>query len=151
MSKVLLFIDDDEDFLYVLSRVANKLDFISEIQTAKNGKAALDTLIALKYAGKRLPDTMFVDLNMPVMDGFEFLEKFKMLRETYSEFKKIVPIIMLTSSREDSDKKTALEMGIVQNYVIKPAGMKNLESMLRDLVQWRCMRPSLIAVQWLCS
>lgn len=135
MSKVLLFIDDDEDFLYVLSRVANKLDFISEIQTAKNGKAALDTLIALKYAGKRLPDTMFVDLNMPVMDGFEFLEKFKMLRETYSEFKKIVPIIMLTSSREDSDKKNVLEMGIVQNYVIKPAGMKNLESMLRDLLQ----------------
>ena len=136
MSKVLFFIDDDdEDFLYVLSRVANKLDFISEIQTAQHGKAALDTLIALKDAGKRLPDTMFVDLNMPVMDGFEFLEKFKMLRETYSEFKKIVPIIMLTSSREDSDKKTALEMEIVQNYVIKPAGMKNLESMLRDLVQ----------------
>ncbi|AUO00047.1 hypothetical protein C0V70_18440 [Bacteriovorax stolpii] len=135
MSKMLFFIDDDEDFLYVLSRVANKLDFISEIQTAKHGKAALDTLLSLREAGKRLPDTMFVDLNMPVMDGFEFLERFKKLRETYNEFKKIVPIIMLTSSHEDSDKKTALDMGIVENYVIKPAGIKNLENMLRDLVQ----------------
>jgi CheY-like chemotaxis protein len=134
MSKMLFFIDDDEDFLYVLARVASKLDFISSTLTALNGRVALDKLISMKENNEKLPDTMFVDLNMPVMDGFEFLENFKQLREVHEEFKNIIPVIMLTSSQENSDKEAALKLGVVEQYIIKPSGIKNLEQMLRDLM-----------------
>lgn len=134
MSKMLFFIDDDEDFLYVLARVASKLDFISDTLTAVNGRVALDKLITMKENCEKLPDTMFVDLNMPVMNGFEFLKNFKQLREVHEEFKTIVPVIMLTSSRENSDKEAIFKLGIVGEYIIKPSGIKNLEQMLRDLI-----------------
>lgn len=134
MSKKILFIDDDINFLYLLNRVSRRIEGIAECLTAENGQEALDLLINLAEEKKDLPDLMFIDINMPVMDGFEFLSKFKDLHEKFELMRKIKPIIMLTSSKQNSDKKKALETNLVSEYIIKPAGVENIEVMLKEAI-----------------
>lgn len=134
MTKSVLFIDDDETFLYVLERTAKKIENISDVYLAKNGKEALDMLKSWQGMGEKLPNVMFVDINMPVMDGFEFLERFKKQREELECLKRIVPVVMLTSSHHESDKEKALSTGVVEKYIIKPAGIEETEKMLKEVI-----------------
>lgn len=134
MSKSVLFIDDDETYLYLLERAAKSVAVESDVYTAKNGKDALEMIEGWRKANQKIPNIMFVDVIMPVMDGFEFLEIFKEQREQYELLKEIVPIVMLTSSMNESDRENALEMGMVEKYVIKPAGVKDTEAMLAGII-----------------
>lgn len=135
MSKSVLFIDDDETYLYVLERAAKAVDTDSGVYTARNGKDALEMIEGWRKANQKIPNVMFVDAIMPVMDGFEFLETFKTQREQYELLKDIVPIVMLTSSMNDSDREKALTIGLVEKYVVKPAGIKDTELMLAEIIQ----------------
>ncbi len=135
MAKIVLFIDDDESYLHFLERVSEDLSIISKFLTAKNGKDALEKLQAWRAAGEELPSVMFVDITMPVMDGFQFLETFKAEREAFEELKKIIPIVMLTSSQHEADKEKALATGIVENYVVKPSGIDATVAMLEEFIQ----------------
>lgn len=135
MKKSIFFIDDDDSFIYILNRCAAKIDGISKTFSARNGKDALEQLETWKSNGTELPNIMFIDVNMPVMDGFEFLNKFKIIREEYEGYKAIIPVVMLTSSEHERDKQRAMETGIVKEYVIKPAGIDKIGQILLDAIQ----------------
>lgn len=135
MKKSVFFIDDDDSFIFILNRCASKMVEISKVYSAKNGRDALDQLIFWKNDGAELPNVMFVDINMPVMDGFEFLNEFKKLCENFEEFKAIVPIVMLTSSEQEMDKDKANATGIVKKYIIKPAGIDKIARILLETIQ----------------
>lgn len=130
MKKSVFFIDDDETYLYLLERSALKFTDSHLVHSAYNGADALEKLKKYQQEGTELPNIMFVDINMPVMDGFEFLDEFKKQREFLIELQSIVPILMLTSSEESSDKSKVLSTGIVSDYIVKPFGTKNIEQML---------------------
>lgn len=118
----ILFIDDDEVERMKFSRVCRKSNFKPTIIEAKNGE---DALSKLKTPNS---DLIFLDLNMPKMNGIEFL---KILKS--DDNLKYIPIVILSSSDNHSDLKTCYELGIA-GYMIKPLRFedytKNITTML---------------------
>jgi CheY-like chemotaxis protein len=108
----ILLVEDDELDVISVQRSLKKLEHPIELHTAYNGKEALEMLTQNKLSV--LPDVILLDLNMPKMNGIEFL---KTLRN-HSRLKDIKVFIMTTSS-ESSDRLSAEEMG-VSGYIIKP-------------------------------
>ena len=133
MGKHLLFIDDDSAFLYLLERTCRKIDNVSKVSCASNGKNALDQLDELLKTEQDLPDIAFIDINMPVMDGFEFLDHFKQKRAQFLDLEKIIPIVMLTSSANNQDKEKAFSTGIVSQYIIKPSDIIEMETIIKEI------------------
>ena len=108
----ILLVEDDELDIISVQRTLKKLDTDYELLTAYNGKEALAMLQA---AGQEfLPDVILLDLNMPKMNGIEFL---KILRND-SRLRDIKVFIMTTSA-EPVDRLTTEQLG-VSGYIIKP-------------------------------
>jgi CheY-like chemotaxis protein len=114
--KNVLLVDDDIVFTFLNKKVIASLDFINEIDTAQNGQQAIDLLNKYSKAARRLPDIILLDLNMPIMDGFGFLEAFK---DLYLPSKDKMKIIIVTSSIHPEDIQRAKDYGVT-SYLTKP-------------------------------
>lgn len=97
-----------------------------QIHSALNGKEALDLLNGYLSGEKAIPEIIFFDLNMPIMDGFAFLEAFKKLK---IPDKSRVSIIIVTSSSDPNDIERAKAMGI-DHYLTKPIKESDIRAAL---------------------
>jgi CheY-like chemotaxis protein len=108
-NKVLL-VDDDEATNFLAELAFRNLNIASEIEVASDG------LIACEWIKQNnCPDIIFLDIRMPRMDGFDFLDNFSEMNVC-----KHVKIVMLTSSSRAEDKKRALTYNAVVDYIEKP-------------------------------
>lgn len=125
--KNVLLIDDDKTSLFLNQFLLSKIGVLKEkILTVDNGKDAID-LLAGYYAGTHdLPDVIFVDLHMPILDGFGFLESFQRLSH---RGKTNVKIIVLSSSEYTADIKRAMELGATY-FATKPLFEDDLRKIL---------------------
>ncbi|NQY73759.1 MAG: response regulator [Candidatus Margulisbacteria bacterium] len=113
--KVLL-IDDNESCNFITERVLSKTGLAGDIAVKLNGKEALDYLMDIDKDRKiSFPELIFLDINMPVMDGFEFLDQY----EKAGFNKKLTRIVMLTSSMMESDRQRAFKFQSVVDYLEK--------------------------------
>ncbi|NER09234.1 Response regulator receiver domain-containing protein [Muriicola jejuensis] len=78
MSKInsVCIIDDDPITVFGIKKMLNMLDLADEIKTYVNGKEAIDDISGMVQKGETIPQVIFLDINMPIMDGWQFLEKF---------------------------------------------------------------------------
>src|SRR5690606_34954928 len=97
-------------------KVLETMGIADSIHTALNGKEALDLLNGYLSGSNAVPDVIFLDLNMPIMDGFAFLEAFKRVNIPNKE---MVSIVIVTSSTDPADIAKAKAMGI-DHYLTKP-------------------------------
>jgi len=105
----ILIVDDEEVDQYICKYVINKFDPSITTVSAFNGKEALDIL------HQDDPDAIILDINMPIMNGFEFLAQYAV------EFDRHVPVVaMLTSSIHDHDREVALRYAFVNVCFQKP-------------------------------
>jgi CheY-like chemotaxis protein len=125
MKRVLL-VDDDQTCNFICTKFLNSLGTSVESSIALNGKLALDRL--MDYKRHPLPDIILLDLNMPVMGGFEFLSAFRELRIPGQSK---VQIVILSSSDDPVDIKKAGEMGI-HHYITKPISLDKLGKVIHD-------------------
>jgi CheY-like chemotaxis protein len=125
MKRVLL-VDDDPTCNLICTKFLENLGVSVQSTIALNGKQALDLLI--DYRRHPLPDIILLDLNMPVMGGFEFLSAFKQLRIP-GQAK--VQIVILSSSDDPVDIRKAGEMGI-HHYITKPISLDKLGKVIYD-------------------
>jgi len=108
----ILLVEDDELDIISVQRTLQKLDIEYELYTAFNGKEALAMLVG---PGKNiLPDVILLDLNMPKMNGIEFL---KAIRDNPAL--KHIKVFIMTTSAETIDRVTTEQIGI-SGYIIKP-------------------------------
>lgn len=125
--KNVLLVDDDAICNFLSAKTLERLGLVKDIHTALNGREALDLFNSYYQGSKTFPDVILLDLNMPVMDGFSFLEAFKMLKLPHKEQ---VRIVVVSSSEDPADVERAKKLGAEQ-YLTKPV----LESRLRDVLE----------------
>jgi CheY-like chemotaxis protein len=115
MEKFILLVEDDYVDAISFERAINKLNIHPEVKIARNGRDALDMLQGIgKEKIPRMPDVIILDLNMPRMNGLEFLQE---LRATPAL--KSLPVFITTTSGDDTDMISARKLGI-SGYIIKP-------------------------------
>ena len=115
----ILLVDDDETTNFYNHYLLKKAEVAESIQIVKNGKEALNYLT--NHSGEAgaypQPDLIFLDINMPVMDGFEFLEAYSQLDE---KIKGKVVVCMLTTSLHEDDLNRAKQFVELSDYLYKP-------------------------------
>lgn len=115
-TKIILLVEDDHLDVISVQRSLNKLEQQYQLFTAYNGIEALEVL---RDTTVRLPDVILLDLNMPKMNGIEFLKEIKT-----DERLKSIKVFIMTTSGEEADRKVAEELGI-SGYLIKPLNFNN--------------------------
>ncbi len=126
MKKNILLVDDDKIFNFLSEKTISSLGLANEIHFALNGEEALDILELCRNGEIAKPDIIFVDLNMPIMDGFEFIEAFR--RMDFPE-KESIAIVVLTSSADPEDISRAKRMG-VKYYFNKPLSKEEIKKLI---------------------
>lgn len=119
-----LCIDDDRVAIMILKVALARMDFCTELVSFQDAMQALDYLKQEQQEGKPWPELIFLDLNMPNLYGFEFLE---LLDETFGERALLLKVIVLTSSLDSEDKAKAFTFQSVVDYVLKPVSAGLLE------------------------
>jgi DNA-binding response OmpR family regulator len=118
MGQTILVVDDHANVRLLVAEYLREHDY--EVLTANDGAEAL------VVAGRERPDLILLDIMMPNLDGFAFMQRY---RRQHS-----APIILLTARLEESDKVAGLELG-ADDYVTKPFSMKELLARVRAVLR----------------
>lgn len=128
----ILLVDDDEPTNYLNRMTLENANCTSHIQIVQSGQDALDFL---SHQGKYKdrpdcphPELIFLDINMPAMDGWEFLEKYKTLP---ADQKASIIVIMLTTSLNPDDESRARALPEVDGFEHKPLKADRLKEVLK--------------------
>ena len=121
----ILLVDDEDDCNFVTKLVLKRAGFTGRLTCYTSANEAL----AHMRSGRDLPDIMFVDINMPAVNGFEFLST--------CESEGLLPndltsVVMFSSSNRPSDLERALSFSSVIGYVEKALSVDSFEGVLRD-------------------
>ncbi|MGB3142996.1 MAG: response regulator [Maribacter sp.] len=120
-------IDDDPIFIYGTKRIMKEVDFAENILVYNNGEEAIEGISQISEAEEKLPEVIFLDLNMPIMNGWEFLEEFEKLPNP--NLKKTI-IYIISSSVDPRDLERVKNYRQVNNYILKPITPNDLETII---------------------
>ncbi|NJB36981.1 MULTISPECIES: response regulator [Flavobacteriaceae] len=123
-------VDDDPIFLFGMKILLKKIGFSNDLLVFKNGQEAIDGLVERLNNNQPLPEVIFLDLNMPIMDGWEFLEDFVKIPNHNREK---VKIYVVSSSIDARDHERAKELNVVSNYFVKPITEEDLKKIMASL------------------
>lgn len=118
-------IDDDPIFVIVLKKLLGKMNVFKEIKNLKNGLEALKDLNMVNQDKKIFPDVIFLDLNMPVLDGWQFLEE---LEKTSYKDKLNIYVVSSTIDKREIIKCENYQS--VRNFISKPTTPDDLHKAL---------------------
>lgn len=127
----ILLVEDNQDDLDMTLRALRKVNLANKIQIAHDGAEALDFIFCRgAHAARRIEDSpklILLDLKLPKIDGFE------VLREIKSDFRtKNIPVVILTSSKEQRDVVDSYELGS-NSYIVKPVDFEGFFAAVSDL------------------
>jgi CheY-like chemotaxis protein len=124
-SRNVLLVDDNEIDNFINERIIVSSGFAKEVVVKNSADGALKYLQGLSSTPEKIPDFIFLDLNMPVKDGFGFLEDFASMDEAIRRRSKV---IVLSSSISPDDINRASTNPYVHKYINKPLSEKYLEA-----------------------
>jgi CheY-like chemotaxis protein len=128
--KNVLIVDDDEVYLYLMKRLLKELSEGMEVHTSTDGEQAIDFIKKCDAEKNLAPKIIFLDVNMPFLDGWGFLEEFKKLNVNFEDK---IHIYLVTSSELPADKKRAEEYKELDGYIVKPISEEKLSGMLKEV------------------
>jgi len=129
--KIILLVEDNPDDITLTLRALKKNNIVNEVVVAKDGVEALDYLFGTgMYEGRDtsvMPIVTLLDLKLPRIDGLEVLKR---VRE--NERTKLIPIVILTSSKEENDLINGYSLG-ANSYIRKPVDFNQFSEAIREL------------------
>jgi CheY-like chemotaxis protein len=128
----ILLVEDNPMDLDLTLRAFNKKKLSNTIQIARDGEEAL-AFFPRWESGEPVPAVILLDINLPKVNGLEVLQKLK----EHPVFRRI-PVVVLTSSRENSDLKTAYDLG-VNSYIEKPVSFSKFIEVAEHIELYWCV------------
>lgn len=129
--KTILLVEDNPDDVTLTLRALKKNNLLNEVVVARDGVEALDFLFCEGSYNNRvpehLPELILLDLKLPKVDGLEVLKRIRANERT-----KLLPVVILTSSNEQSDIISGYELG-VNSYIRKPVDFEQFIEAVRQL------------------
>ncbi|MFW5762304.1 MAG: response regulator [Cyclobacteriaceae bacterium] len=125
--KTIWSVDDDEIFLLLTSNFIKLTSYNGDYKTFTDGHYALEELYAHVDNPDNLPDLILLDINMPMVDAWEFIETFKKI-----SLPKKIYIYIVSSSIDPADRKKATEYPEVEDFIEKPVNSEKLERILEN-------------------
>jgi two-component system response regulator len=127
----ILLVEDNEDDIFLTKRALKKANISNDLVIVRDGKEALDYLFALKsnsgVNGSSCPVLILLDLKLPKIDGLEVLKRIRNDQRTC-----MCPVVILTSSREESDIVTGYKLG-ANSFIRKPVDFEQFAEAVRQL------------------
>ncbi|MBA5638810.1 response regulator [Duganella sp. LX20W] len=123
-NKPILLVEDDHVDVMTILRALKEIHVVNPVVSMENGEAALDYL---RNPGNERPCIILLDLNMPIMNGIEFLQMIK-----HDADLKRIPVIVLTTSEEQQDKVHSFDLGVA-GYMAKPVDYRRFVEMMRSI------------------
>ncbi len=128
--RAVMLIDDNEIDNLINQKMIEASNISGHIYTHTGARSAIEFLKNMEQledvASQVLPDVIFLDIDMPLMDGFQFLDEFEKLGD---KTKQKCKIVMLTSSINPQDVNKSKKYSYVKDYINKPLSQKNLENL----------------------
>ncbi|WP_109098682.1 response regulator [Aquimarina sp. AU58] len=122
-------IDDDLIYINLVSKIIELKKLSESVLIFNNGKEALDFFLQSlqQEENEEIPQIIFLDLNMPVMDGWEFLNEFSKIK---NQIRKKIDLYVVSSSIDSRDIERAKSIDIVSDYLTKPIKLNDFERIL---------------------
>jgi CheY-like chemotaxis protein len=124
-------VDDDLIYQFTTKKIIESTKLVEKIITFSDGEKAIEFFYALSENAVDTPDIVLLDINMPIMDGWDFLKEYVMIKPKLS---KKITIYLVSSSVHDTDVERAKQMSDVTDYVIKPVTRDKFIEMFRDFL-----------------
>ena len=121
--KAIWIVDDDAIYQIIVNKIIQRSDMFSAISTFKNGKEAIDNLHNALKNKADLPDIILLDINMPIMDGWEFMEELGLIKPRFS---KEIVVYIVSSSIAVEDKNKSKSYENILGYLSKPVTVNDL-------------------------
>jgi len=124
---VICVIDDDKMYQFVVRKTLDLVEKPKKLMIFSDGEEALDYLSQNLSTEENLPDIIFLDINMPIMDGWDFLDEYIKLK---GKPEKKITIYMVSSSVDPVDVERAKKMSEITGYIVKPIGPSKITEII---------------------
>ena len=122
----LLVIDDDDINIFIIKKIVEKTGFDIDMVSKNNGQQAIDYLKQTISSNLPLPQLILIDINMPVMNGWEFIEAYQNLGVSTP-----VDLYILSSSVYENDIEKTKSYTSVRGFISKPLSMERLTELIK--------------------
>ena len=123
-------VDDDNIYQFTMIKTLKSIPSTDKIIVFSDGERALNFLTENIDKENKLPDVIFLDINMPIMDGFQFMEEYVKIKPNVG---KKITIYMVSSSVDPADIQRAKNISDISDYIIKPIKSGELRTLIQNL------------------
>lgn len=127
--KTLAIVDDDRLFVMLTKKVIGQTGLVDNIQVYECGEDVLNYYNSILEPGAEFPEVMFLDLSMPIMDGWQFLERYQKIPTKRKKTK----IFIASSSISPDDISRAKAIDEVTDFIIKPITAEKINEVMRKI------------------
>ena len=121
-----MLIDDDIAANYFHKIIIEDAQICDEVKVFQSALEALDYLTSLKKGNQKIPDLILLDINMPRLDGWQFIEEYSKLDSSHKEE---ITVVMLTTSSNPRDKERAMGIEEIVDLIHKPLSVEKLQEL----------------------
>lgn len=121
--KTIWIVDDDAIYQIIANKIIQRSGMFSAISSFKNGKEAIEYLYNAAASNANLPDIILLDINMPIMDGWEFMDEMGAIT---SKLQKKISVYIVSSSIAVEDKNKSKSYENILGYLSKPITVNDL-------------------------
>ncbi|MFY8009921.1 MAG: response regulator [Flavobacterium sp.] len=126
----IMLIDDDEIFTYIIKKIIEESEISEQITIFSNGRDAINYLTEVAEEETLLPKVIFLDLNMPLLDGWGFLDEYIRLKPKMC---KKINLYVITSSVSTYDHEKSKEYSDITDFIVKPLAKEKFISIVKKM------------------